>query len=103
MAAAEKVWRFQTVEMAREEATRVLGARDGYIHALLRVRAQIGYIAGPYSPGIHPRHVRKLAERERRLRPLRELEKIFEESHRACQASYDEWTKEITARTLPAA
>jgi hypothetical protein len=81
-----------TPKQWHDEATRVLGARDGFAHALISVRSQIDHIAGPYAPGIHPRHVRKLAERERRLRPLRELEERFLKSHRECQESYKKWS-----------
>jgi len=81
-----------TPQQWRNEATRVLGARDGYAHALLAVRAQINHLVGHYSRRIHPRHVRKLAERERRLMPLRELEDRFLREHNACQESYKKWT-----------
>ena len=77
-------------QMRHDEAMRVLGARDGYIGALLKVRTQIGNITH-YQP-IDPRHVRKIAAREKLLRPLRELERLFEEQRVACQKSYNEWT-----------
>ena len=68
---------------------RMLGACDGYAHALVQLRQQIiAPIDGPYSPGIHPRHVRKLAEKDRRLRPLRQLEKWLVERHAETQAAY---------------
>lgn len=77
-----------TPQQSHDEAIRVLGARDGLAHALIAVNLQIAYIIGPYSPRIHPRHTRKMAERERRLRPLRELQERFTEQHRACQEAY---------------
>ena len=74
--------------MQKSGDLRMLGSRDGFAHALIRVRQEIAHIAGPYSPRIDPRHVRKLAERERRLRPLRDLEKWIVEQHLAVRDAY---------------
>lgn len=54
---------------------RMIGTRDGLVHALLNVRDIIQRYDGPYAPKIHARHTRKLAERERILEPLRALER----------------------------
>ncbi len=55
---------------------RMLGAADGYAHALIHLRSNaINPINGPYSPGIHPRHTKKLAAKAAKLAPLLELEK----------------------------
>lgn len=72
-----------------EAALRILGARDGYIHALIHVRNQIGYIDGIYRQ-IDPRHVRKIAARKAQLEPLRALEKWLVERHLECKKAYDE-------------
>ncbi len=74
--------------MPKDGNLRMLGACDGYAHALIRVRQEIAPIDGQYSPGIHPRHVRKLADKQRRLRPLRELEKWLTEQHAETQKAY---------------
>lgn len=64
---------------------RILGARDGYLGALLKVRDQMAYIR---AEPIHPHHTKRLAERERRLRPLKALERMFDEQQRECNAAY---------------
>lgn len=69
-----------------EELSRLLGARDGYIHALAAVRLKIGHIA--YYP-IDKRHVRKIAEREAILKPLRELDARLQDDLNGCKAAYD--------------
>jgi len=76
-------------------ATRILGARDGYVSALLKVRGEIALVKsrGP----IDPRHTRKLAERDRVLAPLLTLERIFAERHRECQAAYEKRRAELNA------
>lgn len=67
---------------------RILGARDGFAHALVWVRRRIGMIDGPYAPRIHPLHVRKRAARDAILRPLKEMEKWLTKSHADTQAAY---------------
>ena len=74
--------------MSKDGDLRMLGACDGFAHALIRVRQEIAPIDGQYSPRIDPRHVRKLADKQRRLRPLRELEKWLVEQHAATQKAY---------------
>lgn len=67
---------------------RMLGARDGYAHALVRVRQSISRLAGRYSPGIHPRHVRKLAARDAKVKLLREIEEWLVERHSETRDAY---------------
>lgn len=72
---------------------RMLGASDGYAHALVWLRQQvIARIDGPYSPGIHPRHKRKLAAKAAKLAPLRELEQWLVTRHQETLAG---WQKTI--------
>lgn len=81
-------------QMARDENMRLLGARDGYIGALLKVRGQIANIT--HGQSIDPRHVRKLAAREKMLAPLRTLERLFDEQRAECQRVYRERSGERT-------
>ena len=64
---------------------RMLGAVDGYAHALIDVRQQIGALT---YYAIHPRHKRKIEARDAVLRPLRELEEKFAKSHAECREAY---------------
>jgi len=68
---------------------RMLGAVDGYCHALIDVRQQIGALT--YYP-IDPRHKRKIAARDAVLRPLRELEEKFAKNHAQCREAYHKTT-----------
>lgn len=68
--------------------SRLLGACDGYIHAMLKVRNAIGRFDGPYTGRFHPRHVRKIAERDAITKPLRELAATMEADLRECQEAY---------------
>lgn len=76
---------------------RMLGAVDGYAHALIHLRSNlIAPIDGHYSPAIHPRHTRKLAAKAAKLKPLRDLEKWLMERHQETRAAYEK-TKQIEA------
>lgn len=68
--------------------SRLLGARDGFLHSLVTVRATISLVDGPYSGRFHPRHVRKIAERDAITKPLRGLADSLEKSMRDCQEAY---------------
>lgn len=69
---------------------RILGASDGYAHALVHLRANlINPIDGQYSPGIHPRHTRKLAAKAAKLKPLRELEAWLVQRHQECRDAWE--------------
>lgn len=73
---------------------RMLGACDGYAHALASLRMHIiAPIDGPYSPGIHPHHTRKLAEKRRRLEPLLRFEAWLKERHSETMAAYRKTTE----------
>jgi hypothetical protein len=69
----------------RDEAMRILGARDGYAHALINVRTQISNIM---SIRIDDRHTRLLAARDEKLRPLIVLREIFERHARECSDAH---------------
>lgn len=71
--------------MAKDGDMRMLGVRDGYIHAIADLRQKIGSIT--YYP-INPRHTRKLATREAVLKPLRELDKKMTVDFEAVRAAY---------------
>lgn len=73
----------------RDGDLRMLGANDGFAHALILVRNQIASIDGRYAPPIHPLHVRKRAQRDAVLKPLREIESRLAEWHRDTRAAYD--------------
>ena len=64
---------------------RLLGARDGYIHAIAAIRLRIGQIN--YRP-INARHVRQIKARELILAPLRELDAKLTADLRECQEAY---------------
>lgn len=76
---------------ANNDALRILGARDGYVHALLRVRTEIGNInAWP----IHPLHINKIANRNKHLEPLKRLEQWFAQRAEDCREEYRKRTQE---------
>jgi hypothetical protein len=72
-----------------EAIARVLGARDGYVAALIDVEQMIARFDGPYRGRFNPRHVRKIAERDAITAPLRELAKYFRDGMNSCQTAYD--------------
>lgn len=58
--------------LTAEDHTRLIGVRDGYVKAIVKLKRAIGddhYYCGP----IHSRHTRKLKAREERLRIPREV------------------------------
>jgi len=71
------------------ELSRLLGARDGYVHAILAVRSMIHRFHSQYTGNFHPRHVRKIAARDAITDPLRELEASLEADHKRCKEAYD--------------
>jgi len=73
--------------MLEDGDMRMLGAADGFVHAIADVRTKIWHLTA-YQP-IHPRHVRKLAAREKLLRPLRELEARWMQNLSDCRAAYE--------------
>jgi hypothetical protein len=68
---------------------RMLGVVDATAHALLDVQNEIKHFYNRYRP-INPRHVRKIAEREAIVAPLRRLERHLIDMHEKCQARYQE-------------
>lgn len=71
------------------ELSRLLGARDGYVHSLLAVRSMIQRFHGTYRGNFPARHVRKIAQRDAITAPLRELEKSLEADMQRCREAYD--------------
>jgi hypothetical protein len=65
---------------------RMLGAVDGYAHALVRLRQEIGSIN---YRGIYPHHVRKLAVRDDRLKSLRSIEAWLVDRHTKTRDAYE--------------
>ena len=72
-----------------EEISRLLGSRDGLAQALGAVEAEIEHYDGRYRGRFHPRHTRKIAERDAITAPLKRLAKQLGEDYRACQLAYD--------------
>ena len=72
--------------MSNSGDLRMLGACDGFAHAIVRLRQEIG--AARYYQ-INPRHVRLIAAREARLRPLREIEEWLVKQHANTKAAYE--------------
>jgi hypothetical protein len=69
---------------------RMLGVCDGTVHALIDVQNEIARYAGRYARRINPRHVHKIAERDRILAPLRRLEEHLGKQLELCQRAYQE-------------
>lgn len=76
--------------MDKDGDLRMLGAVDGYAHAIADLRWQIGYLLNTH---IDRRHTRKIAARAAILRPLRELEVKFIKHHAECQMAYRKTTE----------
>lgn len=72
-----------------KEISRLLGARDGIAQGLGAVEAEIEHYDGPYRGRFHPRHTRKIAERDAITAPLKRLAKQLREDYGACQRAYD--------------
>lgn len=64
---------------------RMLGMVDGFAHAIVRLRQEIGDIK---YHRIDSRHVRKIAARESKLRHLIEIDDWLVEQHHNAQAAY---------------
>lgn len=69
----------------REAAIRILDALDVYVHMVIDLNRIIGEIMDKH---IDERHVRKLAERDRLLRPLVRLRDKYERNARECGEAY---------------
>jgi len=80
----------QTPPIWTDEAlTRLLGACDGYIHAMVDLKFKIASYHGQYRGNFHPRHVRKIERRDAIVKPMRELYDQFEAALRECQRVYE--------------
>lgn len=77
---------------------RMLGARDGLLHALVAIDMVIGRIDSPYRQ-IDPRHVRLRAQRDEVLRPLREIRDRLKKEHDDTLAAYEKTRTPKTANT----
>lgn len=72
-----------------DDAARVLGAADGFAHALVYLRQHIKTRVVPlYSKPIHPRHVRKMKDREQRMATLLQMEAYLVEQYQNCLDAY---------------
>ena len=68
--------------------SRLLGACDGYIHAMMAIKLKIAQFDGAYAGRFDPRHVRKIERRDAITKPLRELYTTLEGDLRRCQEAY---------------
>lgn len=64
----------------------MLGAVDGYAHAIVRLRQEIWSIT---YHGVDPRHTRKIAARETRLKSLRSIEAWLVDRHKETREAYE--------------
>ncbi len=71
-----------------EALSRLLGACDGYIHAIIDLKCKIESYHGQYRGNFHPRHVRLIERRDAIVRPMRELHDKLEADLRQCQETY---------------
>jgi len=71
-----------------EALTRLLGACDGYVHAIVDIKFKIESYHGRYRGNFHPRHVRLIERRDAIVRPMRELYDQLEADLRRCQEAY---------------
>lgn len=60
-----------TEAQRRDEHMRLIGVRDGYVHAIVKLKREISF--GTEYPPIDPRHTRKIRAQEDRLRIAREV------------------------------
>jgi hypothetical protein len=72
--------------MSNSGDLRMLGVCDGFAHAIVYLRREMGAVR--YRP-INPRHVRRIAAREAKLRPLREIEAWLVKQHTNTKAAYE--------------
>lgn len=63
--------------LTEEDRTRLIGVRDGYVRAIVKIKRAI--IFGTEYPPIAPRHVRKIKAQEDRLRIAREVVEQLED------------------------
>jgi hypothetical protein len=73
---------------------RTLGYADGMAWALMWVKQEIDRIIDQSRP--NPAHRHKVAEHERRLAPLRELERRTRAAYDEASAAFDQSTKQTT-------
>jgi hypothetical protein len=71
-----------------EALTRLLGACDGYVHAMVDIKFKIESYHGQYRGRFHPRHVRLIERRDDIVRPMRQLHDQLEADLRRCQEAY---------------
>lgn len=71
-----------------EALSRLLGACDGYAHAIIDLKFKIESYHGQYCGNFHPRHVRLIERRDAIVRPMRELHDKLEADLRQCQETY---------------
>lgn len=61
----------ERVRLTEDDRTRLIGVRDGYVHAIVKLKREISF--GTEYPPIDPRHTRKIKAQEDRLRIPREV------------------------------
>lgn len=61
----------ERVRLTEDDRTRLIGVRDGYVHAIVKLKREISF--GTEYPPINPRHTRKVKAQEDRLRIAREV------------------------------
>jgi hypothetical protein len=76
-----------------EAKARLLGACDGMVDCLVKLKLKIAQFDGPYSGRFPAHHIRKIERRDDIVRPMRELYRQIERDLRACQAKYQELTE----------
>lgn len=81
----------------RDGIMRMLGSRDGLLHALVLVEAVIERYHGPYRGNFNPKHTRKIAERDAIVGPMREIAKILDTNMRECLRVYEKNHAELEA------
>lgn len=86
----------------RDGVSRLLGSRDGILHALCLVESFIARYHGPYRGNFPPRHVRKIKQRDAIVGPMREIAAILDRDMRECLLAYQKNHDELEAATSKA-
>jgi hypothetical protein len=83
----------------RDSVMRVLGCRDGFLHALVLVEHVMSRYHGPYSGNFPETQTRKIRERDAILAPLKEIAADFDKSMRDCLKVYKSNNSELETIT----
>lgn len=93
-----------TYQLSHDDKMRLIGSTHSLARVLVHLRRNhIAPLVGGYAPRIPAHHRRKLAEREMKLKALRELESWLVTEHASGQAAYNGQTagSRICAETVP--